>query len=567
MTRGLRSFPLRWRLFLASSTTITFLFAAAGWGLQRYGLRVADESVRSEIRSSMQAYDAVWTARTQLLSATTAVMSSMSDVRAAFMTRDPKTIRDSAGEIWSRVSDSSAVFLVLSPTGGLIASLGKESDRGLPTALSEAGAMNDLSKQRAGYVKVNAELYYVVLTPVYVQTSAEPVLLNVLCAGFPIDSTVVQQLHQTAPASDFAFADASGILVTTLPKAQTGEPLIVSRRKLNDLRGRPVAELRILRGYDSELNALAELRRFLALVWLLTIAVALFVSSYLTRRLLAPVKALDHAAGEIASGNYDFRVSVNEGDEFGRLAATFNHMCNSVQRAQAELRVQEQMATIGRLGTSLVHDLRNPLAAIYGGAEMLMDGHMPHDQARRIAGIIYKASHRIQELLRDLVNVSKAGGRSLEVCRLRDVLDAASDSVTGTLPGPTIDIHVSEFREIVTDRTRVERVFANLFSNAQQATSDSGSIAVYEREDREWLDVFVQDSGTGVPEHIRRKLFEPFVTGKRNGLGLGLALARRTMIELGGDLSLVDGSGGACFRVRLPNRDGKSQEPAIAEDS
>src|SRR5436309_14507558 len=114
MRRALENIPLRWRVFLATSITITILFAAAGWGLQRYPLSVADQSIRQEIRGSIQAYDAVWRARRQVLSAASSLMSGMSDVRSAFMTRDKTTIRDSAQELWSRVSnEQSAVFLVL----------------------------------------------------------------------------------------------------------------------------------------------------------------------------------------------------------------------------------------------------------------------------------------------------------------------------------------------------------------------------------------------------------------------------------------------------------------------
>ncbi len=551
MTTPFGKVPLGWRLFLTSSITVTLVFAGAGWALQKYALRFADQGVRSEIQSSMQAYEAVWKARTQLLAASTAVMSSMSDVRAAFMTRDAKTIRDSADEIWSRVSENAAVFLVLGPTGDLITALGKQEDQQLAAAIHMADIADRFPKQVAGYVKVDGHLDYVVLTPVYVQTSSDPVLLNVLCAGFRIDDALVRDLHKIAPGSDFVFADASGIFATTLPEAQHLKPLLVSRRPLSDLGGRPIGELRILRRYDTALNALADLRRSLALLWAATIVLALLISSYLTRRLLLPIKTLDHAAAEIASGNYGFRVSIRGDDELTRFARTFNQMCDSVQRAQAELRSQEQMSTISRLGTSLVHDLRNPLAAVYGGAEMLIDGNLPPQQTTRIANNIYKASQRIQELLQDLVNVSKAGTRSLEVCRLRDILDAARDSVATSLSGVSIDIQIPESLEVLTDRTRIERVFSNLLSNAQQAIPGSGFIRVYLLEQSGFLDVFIEDSGTGIPDAIKARLFEPFVTGRRNGMGLGLALARRTMLDLGGDLSLEDRPRGACFRVRF----------------
>ena len=91
-------------------------------------------------------------------------------------------------------------------------------------------------------------------------------------------------------------------------------------------------------------------------------------------------------------------------NELSRLAATFNQMSQSIEQAQADLIRQEQIHTIGRLGSSLVHDLRNPLAAIYGGAELLVDGHLPADQMRRIAKNIHRSCERVQVLLRDLLS-------------------------------------------------------------------------------------------------------------------------------------------------------------------
>ncbi len=110
------------------------------------------------------------------------------------------------------------------------------------------------------------------------------------------------------------------------------------------------------------------LERKLVLVWALAIAAGLVVSFLLARRILKPVKQLDEAATRIARQEYETRVPEGASDELGRLASTFNAMCGSIQQARQELIRQERISTIGRLSTSIVHDLRNPLAATsYGG--------------------------------------------------------------------------------------------------------------------------------------------------------------------------------------------------------
>jgi signal transduction histidine kinase len=93
-------------------------------------------------------------------------------------------------------------------------------------------------------------------------------------------------------------------------------------------------------------------------------------------------------------------------------------MCGSIQAAREELIRNERIATIGRLSTSLVHDLRNPLAAIYGGAEMLVDGNLSEAQVKRLAANIYKSSRRIQALLEDLSRVTRGRAATAEPCRL-----------------------------------------------------------------------------------------------------------------------------------------------------
>jgi signal transduction histidine kinase len=581
MKSFLSRIPLQWRVFLATSITITLLFVFAGWGLQSYALSVASQSVRGEIRASIQAYEALWKARTQVLSATTALMSAMSDVRAAVATRDERTIRDSTGELWSRVSGQSAGFVVLDPEGHAITSLGAPGEEFSLPRMPMQDIRPRFPRQLAGYLRQDSKLFYIVLTPVYVQTSDQPMLLNVLCAGFRIDNRVASELKRLAPASDVAFLDGKQVFASTLqsrfgalparallPASGSdrekikGEEFISLGEPLNDVLGTPIAELRILHSYQTVQASLSRLRRSLAIAWFATVAIALLVSSVMTRRLLEPVRLLDRGATEIASRNYSYRVPVHGDDELSRLAATFNEMCDSIERARADLIRQEQMDTIGRLGSSLVHDLRNPLAAIYGGAEMLMDGHLPSEHTRRVASNIYRASHRMQELLRDLLNVSRGEARNIELCRLRDIVDAAVESIQPVSTGVQIHTSIPESTEVLVDRTRAERVFTNLLSNAADVLPQGGEIFVYAKDEDDNLAVYVEDTGPGVPEEVRAQLFRPFITaGKRTGLGLGLTLSRQTMLELGGDLELVSDSGrGACFRLRFPKLPAELQD-------
>jgi HAMP domain-containing protein len=417
---------LAWRILLSTSIAITLLFAVTGWAVQDYAARVSQDSLEAEVKISLRAYEALWAGRVDDLAAISRVMSSMSDVRAAFMTHDSATIRDTAGQLWSQVSAQDASFLVLDPAGSVIASLGGEIPDLAGTDVLLKSAMARFPAQSSAYLAWNKHLYYVVLTPVYVQTASEQALLNVLLGAFAINDKLAVEMKNSTDGTDFAFLSGKEVVASTLPlvganELMTGEQSPGGAKRLRvggtdslvlktPLTGpdRAVAgTLYIIRSFAGPTQVIMELRRNIALIWVLAMLAAILLTYLLMKRILRPVEKLDRAAEEVIRKNYSYRVPVETHDELGRLAQTFNAMCDSIQNAREELIRHERIATIGRLSTSIVHDLRNPLAAIYGGAEMLVDAELSPEHSRRLASNIYRASRRIQELLQELVDVSR----------------------------------------------------------------------------------------------------------------------------------------------------------------
>jgi signal transduction histidine kinase len=202
-----------------------------------------------------------------------------------------------------------------------------------------------------------------------------------------------------------------------------------------------------------------------------------------------------------------------------------------------------------------VHDLRNPLASIYGGAEMMMDGDLSPDQLHRIAGNIYRSSRAIKDMLQELVDVSRGRIQSPETCRLSEVISAAVETQAATAGQQGVEIRTSvdPAIELPVEPGRMERVFINLISNAIEAMPGGGTINIGAEKNTHDVLVRVDDTGPGVPEAVRQRLFQPFVSSGKNGLGLGLALSRQTVLDHGGDIWIEDAKyGGARFRLRLP---------------
>jgi signal transduction histidine kinase len=559
---------LLWKILLSTSVAITLLFALTGWIVLRNAVQTTTSTMEDAVGASFQAYQSLWEARAELLASVSLTLSQMSDVRSAFGTKDPATIRDTAGELWTKLAIKNAPsFLVTDAQGKVVAPVGvmPVDEQDVRTAAAR------FPDQASGFLVRGGHLYQTVFTPVYL----EKVLQNVLVAGYGVDSLLAKQLKADTGGSEFLFVSGGQLLASSLtPEAARvvasrlaahpglervsdgGIEYAARPTPLLDVEGKPIGNLWILRSFAAASERLAALRRNIILLWLLAVAASLGITYVLARRIVEPLKELDRAAAEVARQNYGHRVKVVSQDELGRLARTFNAMCASIQQARQDLIRQERISTIGRLSSSIVHDLRNPLAAVYGGSEMLVDAELTQPQVKRLAANIYRASRRIQELLQDLLNVSRGSARGAEVCKLREVAAAGCESLLASAEAQNVEvqIRIPDEIELPLERNRMERVFSNLVGNALEMMPDGGQIQISAAAQNGFVVADVRDTGPGIAPAIRDSLFEPFVSaGKKNGLGLGLALSRQTVLDHGGEMWAESEPGqGACFRVRLP---------------
>jgi signal transduction histidine kinase len=566
---------LLWKILLSTTVAVTAVFFITGQIVLRHISSTMWDSLESEVRNSFRAYESLLNSRAELLASASRLLATLEPVRLAVSTGDRATIQDTASEFWSKVSDSNALFLVTDPQGGIITSLTGVTrfplDRKLDVVPAAAARF---PKQSSGFIVRNGELYHISITPVYLDSTHGEVLHNVLVAGYHMDALEAQDLKDRTN-SDFLFVTPKGVITSTLnPRARdavfaairnsrgaerVSDGVVEYARLLTpllDITGKPVGEICILRSFEGAQRRIASLYTNIVLLWVAAVLAGFALSYLLARRIVEPVKQLDRAAAEVARQNYAIQVAVSGDDELGRLARTFNNMCASIRQAREDLINQERISTIGRLSGSIVHDLRNPLAAIYGGSEMLVDADLPPAHVKRLAGNIYRASRRIQELLQDLLNISRGKTTAPEMCRLREVASAACDSLaeTARAQGVEIALAIPPGIELPLERSRMERAFVNLIGNALEAMPEGGSVNLSAELEGSSVVVRVQDTGPGIAPEIRSKLFQPFVSaGKRNGLGLGLALTRQTVVEHGGDMWVDSEPGhGARFSIRLP---------------
>jgi signal transduction histidine kinase len=214
--------------------------------------------------------------------------------------------------------------------------------------------------------------------------------------------------------------------------------------------------------------------------------------------------------------------------------------------------------------SSIVHDLKNPMTAILSSVDYL-EKTAPTDSVRQLAEIIHSSALRIVEMSEELLGFARGKvnirPRMTSARRLMELLD---EEILNQVRETQVQlvIRVAEADNLTLDETRLTRCLANIIKNAKEALGDEGTITIQFREAGAELQVSITDTGPGIPEAIRSRIFEPFVTyGKKHGTGLGMAIAKSTVDAHGGRIWLESEIGkGTTFHVVLP----KHFEPACA---
>jgi signal transduction histidine kinase len=203
--------------------------------------------------------------------------------------------------------------------------------------------------------------------------------------------------------------------------------------------------------------------------------------------------------------------------------------------------------------SSIVHDLRNPLATIHTGAELLVRTRLTQPQLDRIARNIFCAAVRMRELLEEFLDRSRVEEK--EVSDVRELITNAVDRIEVSADFQSVRIlqAVPEGLLVNLDRHRMQRVLTNLLVNALEVMPSGGTICISAVSDGSSVVFRVRDTGPGIAPEMRDRLFQPFATsGKTNGVGLGLAFSRQAVIDNGGEMWVEPSSRGACFAFRLP---------------
>lgn len=219
---------------------------------------------------------------------------------------------------------------------------------------------------------------------------------------------------------------------------------------------------------------------------------------------------------------------------------------------EQRLAQERHLATLGEMSATLAHEIRNPLASAKGHAQLLVALLPGEERARAKAERVVGDIVRLEELISGLLSFVRSGRIKPVPCNPTELLQRAAE-----LAGPgTVEVDVAHAPEAwALDGGRIQQALTNLIENAVQASGQDTVVSARVSARTGSLEFVVDDSGPGLPEGDTDHLFEPFVTTKTRGTGLGLAVARRVARAHGGDLTAANRpEGGATFRMVLPHR-------------
>ena len=302
------------------------------------------------------------------------------------------------------------------------------------------------------------------------------------------------------------------------------------------------------------------------IVTLVVLSLSTLVTFVLVWRFTRPIANLSNAAREVAEGNLGVRVPDNgRTDEMGQLAQRFNEMTAELEKTkelEEQLRQAEKSAVIGRLGSAIAHEIRNPLNYINLTLDHLRSKFAPNEEDKiasftKLISQIKSEVGRINQQISDFLNYSRPANVNLRAVDARQVVEDSLRLVEAQASENAIRIAVVEHEnvpKILADPEFLRSVFNNLFINAVQSMgNEGGNLNVKISPDDGFVKFDITDTGNGITEANLSKIFEPYFSTKETGTGLGLAIVQKIVDVHNGSIDVDSKEGaGTRFTVRLP---------------
>ena len=289
----------------------------------------------------------------------------------------------------------------------------------------------------------------------------------------------------------------------------------------------------------------------------LALVLALGLATVGARRVVQPLTELTHAIRSLAHDADARQVPVRSDDELGRLGEAFNRMAGDLHQAQHDLVEAEKFAFVGELAAGVAHEIRTSLGVLRSSAQLLRQS-LPSDanaETAELAEMLGAEVTRLGGVVDDLLTLHRHDPLRLEPTAVSEPILRAIDFVLPKAREKGIEVSFEEPAEEARVRCEpelVQQVAVNLLVNAIQAIDAGGHVQVGILPPREGFGGFhISDDGPGIPPELRERIFQPFVTARPGGVGLGLTFVKRVIHDHRGRVRLEPTPRGARFEVEL----------------
>jgi signal transduction histidine kinase len=345
---------------------------------------------------------------------------------------------------------------------------------------------------------------------------------------------------------------------------ESGRPALGVAARIPDLGWTVIVEQPTREAYASAMQLQRQLVVSISIALL-----AMIAAGYLFgRSFINPILALKAATRDVAAGQLDTRVSVRRDDELGDLGESFNTMADQLAKLQEEVKRQERQAMFGRVAAGLVHDLSHPIQNIGNSTRLLLRDDVDLESRDMFRRTIERELATLKRFMDDLRHVVKPKPIERFAMDMNGSVAEIVESMRaeGERNGITVDAQYAASPLVIEgDRFALGRVFRNLITNAIQATEPGGRVTIATSRAGDRVEVTVTDTGSGIPAERLSAIFDDFVTTKRRGLGLGLAISKRIVEQLDGTIAVESEVGrGTAFTLRFPARDDRSAQAAAS---
>lgn len=570
---------------------ITFGLTALSLLVVRHSVQAhVREGIVQDLRNSVTTFQNFQHDREAMLTHSAELVADLPITRAIMTAHDPATIQDASKDVWQLTGSD---LLVLTDRNGAVVALHTKSE-GFSREAAQKYVEGSLNEEDSSHWWFGAHhLYQTFVQPVYFGAKTEGPLLGFLIIGYEIDERLAREVSKVS-ASQVIFSYGDEIVATTLNpeqaksagiiglaagRSQTG-PRDIEVGNENfvagslDLSGQQSTAVRltVLGSYDQAAKFLDNLNRLLLLLGLTAVLIGSGLVFLISHTFTRPLASLVEGVRALEHGDFHHPLDARGSDEVAELTSAFDRMRASLLKTQQALLESEQLATIGRMASSISHDLRHALAAVVANSEFLCDGRLTSAQREELYQEVRTGVNQMTDLIDSL----------LEFARTRESLNPAYGNVMETVhramqavrlhprhQGTVIEMRGNGQNLAWFDSRKLERALYNLLLNAcEAAPGREGRVQVSVERSGVWMSIAVADNGPGIAKEIRDRLFHPFVSfGKENGTGLGLTVVQKIVQDHGGEVVMErSGDEQTIFRITVPGRAPQDVPEAVPEE-